>query len=77
MPGAEARGATAVLDASVAVRWVVQERGSEEAADLLARPIGWMAPRLMLTEVAAALRRPVSLPAAAAVARGLMAPPHA
>jgi predicted nucleic acid-binding protein len=57
MPGAEARGATAVLDASVAVRWVVEELGSEEAADLLARPIGWVAPRLMLTEVAAALRR--------------------
>lgn len=44
MPGAEARGATAVLDASVAVRWVVHERGSEEAADLLARPIGWLPP---------------------------------
>jgi predicted nucleic acid-binding protein len=71
MPGAEARAAAAVLDASVAVRWVVQERWSEDAADLLARRIGRVAPRLMVAEVAAALRR-----RAAAVARGLMAPPH-
>jgi predicted nucleic acid-binding protein len=47
----------AVLDASVAVRWVVAERGSKEAAGLLARPVGWLAPRLMLTEAAGALRR--------------------
>lgn len=47
----------AVLDASVAVRWVVMERGSTEAADLLARDITWIAPRLVLTEIAAALRR--------------------
>ena len=60
MPGAEARPSTAVLDASVAVRWVVPERGSNEAAELLARPISWLAPRLMLTEAAAALRRKVA-----------------
>ena len=47
----------AVLDASVAVRWVVAERGSEEAAVLLGRPVGWLAPKLMLTEAAGALRR--------------------
>ena len=47
----------AVLDASVAVRWVVAERGSEEAAGLLGRPVGWLAPKLMLTEAAGALRR--------------------
>lgn len=47
----------AVLDASVAVRWLVTERGSEEAAVLLGRPVGWLAPRLMLTEAAGALRR--------------------
>lgn len=47
----------AVLDASVAVRWLVAERGSEEAAVLLGRPVGWLAPRLMLTEAAGALRR--------------------
>ena len=46
-----------VLDASVAVRWVVTERGSDEAASLLGRPVGWLAPRLMLTEAAGALRR--------------------
>ena len=46
-----------VLDASVAVRWVVTERGSAEAALLLGRPVGWLAPRLMLTEAAGALRR--------------------
>jgi predicted nucleic acid-binding protein len=59
MPGAEAPSFTAVLDASLAVRWVVPEEGSEQAADLLGRSISWIAPRLMLTEVAAALRRKV------------------
>lgn len=59
MPGAEVPLTTAVLDASVAVRWVVPEEGSERAADLLTRPIAWIAPRLMLTEVAGALRRKV------------------
>ena len=47
----------AVLDASVAVRWVVRERGSDEASVLLGRVVGWLAPRLMLTEAAGALRR--------------------
>jgi predicted nucleic acid-binding protein len=59
MPGAEAEPSTAVLDASVAVRWLVPERGSEQAAELLGGPQSWIAPRLMLTEVAAALRRKV------------------
>jgi len=59
MPGAETPPTTAVLDASVAVRWVVAEEGSEQAAGLLSRSISWIAPRLMLTEVAAALRRKV------------------
>ena len=53
----EAAPALAVLDASVAVRWVVPERGSDEAGALLGRPVGWLAPRLMLTEAAGALRR--------------------
>jgi predicted nucleic acid-binding protein len=48
-----------VLDASVAVRWFVDEPGSERAAELLARPIAWLAPRLLVVEVAAALRRNV------------------
>ena len=56
-PADESIPALAVLDASVAVRWVVAERGSEEAAALLGRPVGWLAPRLMLTEAAEALRR--------------------
>jgi predicted nucleic acid-binding protein len=60
MPGAETTPSAAVLDASVAVRWVIPERGSNEAAALLARPISWLAPRLMLTEAAAALRRKVA-----------------
>jgi predicted nucleic acid-binding protein len=59
MPGGETAASVAVLDASVAVRWVVAERGSAEAADLLARPIRWLAPRSMLTEAASALRRKV------------------
>jgi predicted nucleic acid-binding protein len=56
MPEAEP-AAVAVLDASVAVRWLVPERGSEEAAALLEQPLAWIAPRLMLVEVAGALRR--------------------
>ena len=51
--------ALAVLDASVAVRWVVPERGSEEAAKLLGAAVGWLAPRLMLVEAAGAFRRKV------------------
>ena len=59
MPGAEPGLTSAVLDASVAVRWVVPERGSETAAELLDQPIAWLAPRLMLIECAAALRRKI------------------
>lgn len=49
-----------VLDASVAVRSVVSEQGSDEAVALLSRPMGWIAPRLMLVESAAALRRKIA-----------------
>lgn len=59
MPPAEVPP-TVVLDASVAVRWIVDEEGSDEAARLLERDIAWIAPRLMVTEVAAALRRKVA-----------------
>jgi predicted nucleic acid-binding protein len=75
MSAAESTRSGAVLDASVAVRWVVPERGSDEAAALLDRPILWVAPRLMLVEAASALRRKVSareLPAEIAV-QGLAA----
>ena len=51
------RSETVVLDASVAVRWVIAEEGSEAAAALLERDVSWIAPRLLLTEVACALRR--------------------
>lgn len=56
MPGASAPAA-AVVDASVAVKWVVNEPHSEAAAALLGRSTRWLAPRLMLIEAAAALRR--------------------
>lgn len=59
MPGAEDEPRLAVLDASVAVRWVVTEVGSDDAAALLAEPFHWCAPRLMLSELASALRRKV------------------
>ena len=58
MPTVE-RPALVVLDASVAVRWVVPETGSEEAAALLGQSLAWLAPRLLVTEVASALRRKV------------------
>jgi len=47
----------AVLDASIAVRWLVPEVGSNAAVALIEKPISWIAPRLLVTEVAAALRR--------------------
>lgn len=59
MPGADLDFRLAVVDASVVVRWLVPEHGAMEALALLARPIDWIAPRLMLTEVASALRRKV------------------
>ena len=61
MPGAEAAGPPwlVVLDASVAVRWLVPEPTTDEATALLERPFSWTAPRLILTEIASALRRKV------------------
>src|SRR5262249_41759249 len=50
----------AVVDASVAVKWVIDEPHSDVCVRLLQRPITWLAPRLMLVEVAAALRRKVT-----------------
>jgi predicted nucleic acid-binding protein len=58
MPGAST-ATTAVVDASVAVKWVVDEPGSDAAAALLDRPRRWVAPRLMLVEAAAILRRKI------------------
>lgn len=58
MPGARLPpDAPAVLDASVAIRFLIPEVGSEAALELFARGNEWRAPRLLLTEVAAALRR--------------------
>jgi predicted nucleic acid-binding protein len=42
------------------VRWIVPETGASEALELLARSIDGVAPRLMLSEVAGALRRKVA-----------------
>jgi predicted nucleic acid-binding protein len=58
MPAAEI-SQTVVLDASVVVRWVVDEAGTPEAVALLESDFSWIAPRLMLTEAASALRRKV------------------
>ena len=58
MPGAETTS-VAVVDASVAVKWVVDEPDSKTAAAFLEGPIRWIAPRLMLVEAAATLRRKV------------------
>jgi predicted nucleic acid-binding protein len=60
MPGADGDFRSAVVDASVVVRWIVPERGASEALGLLARSVDWVAPRLMLSEVAGALRRKVA-----------------
>jgi predicted nucleic acid-binding protein len=58
MPGAEIDFRSPVV--SVVVRWIVPEKGAYEALALLARSIEWLAPRLMLSEVASALRRKVT-----------------
>jgi predicted nucleic acid-binding protein len=50
----------AVLDASVALRWVHDEPGSAAALALLDRRTIWLAPRLLLSEVASALVRKIS-----------------
>jgi predicted nucleic acid-binding protein len=44
-----------VVDASVAIKWVVEERGSREALDLIARPL--VAPDLFQAEVGAVLTK--------------------
>jgi len=59
MPGAEIVPLATVLDASVAVRWITMEPGTAAAIALLKRPTRWMAPRLLLTEVAGALHRKI------------------
>ena len=56
MPGDDVDFRSAVIDASVIVRWIVPEKGAAQALALLARSIDWIAPRLMLSEVAGALR---------------------
>lgn len=59
MPGAEVIPLATVLDASVAVRWIATEPGTAAAIALLRRPTRWLAPRLLLTEVAGALHRKI------------------
>jgi predicted nucleic acid-binding protein len=59
MPGAEIIPLATVLDASVAVRWLAMEPGTAAAVALLSRPTLWIAPRLLLTEVAGALHRKI------------------
>lgn len=58
MPGDES-ALIAVLDTSVAVRWLVRERGSDEVGRLMERPITWWAPHLIITEIVAAMRRKI------------------
>jgi predicted nucleic acid-binding protein len=50
-----------VVDASVAVKWFLEERGSEAAQALLSGPDKLMAPALIRVEVAAAITRKVRL----------------
>ena len=59
MPGAEIIPRATVLDASVAVRLLTMEPGTAEAIALLRRPTRWVAPRLLLTEVAGTLHRKI------------------
>lgn len=55
-----AEGGVGVLDASVAVKIVVPEAGTAESLAAFDRPMRWVAPRLMVVEVASALRQKVA-----------------
>jgi len=57
---ADAAVTVGVIDASVAVKLVVPETGTTESVALLEQRVRWAAPRLMVTEVASALRRKVA-----------------
>src|SRR4051812_16513589 len=57
MRGASTIPLLVVADASLVVKWLIDEAGSEEALALLRPSIHWVAPRLVLTETARALRR--------------------
>jgi len=58
MPGVDdLRGQPAVVDASVAIRWLVPEAASREAIAAYFQTTAWRAPRLLLSEVASGLRR--------------------
>lgn len=57
MSVADTDTAVGVLDASVAVKLVVPEVGTAESLAALDRPFRWVAPRLLVTEVASALRQ--------------------
>jgi predicted nucleic acid-binding protein len=57
---ADELGAVGVLDASIAVKVVVPETGTAECLVLLGSAVHWIAPRLMVVEVASALRRKVA-----------------
>ena len=46
-----------ILDASVVVKIVVAEVGTAESLAVIERPLRWLAPRLMVIEVASALRQ--------------------
>ena len=52
--------AVAVLDASVAVKLVVPEVGTAESLTVIERSLRWVAPRLLVVEVASALRQKVA-----------------
>lgn len=54
---AETAATIGVLDASVVVKIVVTEAGTAESLAVIERPLRWLAPRLMLIEVASALRQ--------------------
>ena len=65
---ADLDGGLAVLDASIAVRWIVDEAGSPLANEVMQRPRQWLAPRLLVIETANALRRKVGEAAITATA---------
>lgn len=54
---ADPAATSGVMDASVAAKLVVPETGSAESVALLEQHVRWVAPRLLVTEVASALRR--------------------
>jgi predicted nucleic acid-binding protein len=54
---ADTAATVGILDASVVIKMLVTEVGTAESLSIIERPLRWLAPRLLIIEVASALRQ--------------------